>query len=658
VIGTPAFAGFTSSVTSSATYQVPMTTTPVPAGAVIVVFAGAAGATAATGVTDTQGNTYALAASSVTSEYLQAFTATAVNGLNPAAGDTWTVTFAAANTQNKNILAVMITGCQAADIAVAASGSSASPSVTGTAAGGNEVLIACVQNANAGGTPVFPASLTVLGGLGGGLGQQDTWFVYGQATRTGSVTASAAITSAPWAVIMVSFPAAPPVAAGTGSSPSGGAQLPPYPVLPSPRTWSSRDQLLTPLLRADPGNALLLLASPPLFIGGQTVTAQSVPTAADTPVTLDTDVTDTWAAHAIPAKTIAPPLAGWYLAEGFCNLASISAGTAIAGFQAVQNAATVNIDGGRAAGTAGIDPLPNAADLIQVNPATADTIALYCAQTSGSAKTLASAWLKAEWVAASSGTVVASPVPAAGWTTGATVLLDAVAAGAVTVIVSDPSGIAAGGAVALGWGNAAQETVTVASVSGQTVVTSACAYPHPAQAPVSVPVSAAWMNQQVRDKIRFLAYRPIARLTTQGGSQSLPSQAWPAGTAITLASPAGAGLRCTDSFGGWAAGNPTRYTFPLPGTWYLYGQVYLADAASPLTVSAGLAISGGTIWWGDRTLSAGSTSESVCATVRRVVRVAAGQYAEVYGSQGSGGSLAVKTTATANSRMLCVWRGF
>jgi len=657
LIGTPVFAGFTSSVASSATYAVPMTTAPVPPGAVIVVFAGASGATAATGVTDTQGNAYALAASSTANEYLQAFTATAVTGLNPAAGDSLTVSFAAANSQNKNILAVAVTGCAAADIAVAANGSSASPAAAGTAAGGNEVIIACVQNAAAGGTPSFPAALPVLGILAPG-GQQATAVAYGQVTRAGSAGVSATITSAPWAMVMLSFTAAAPAALGTGGSPSGGAQLPPYPVLPSPRTWSPRDKLLTPLLRADPGNALLLLANPPLYIGGQTVTGQPVPSGADTPLTLDTDLTDTWGAHAIPAKTIAPPLAGWYLAEGFPNLASISSGTAIAGIQAVQGGVTANCDGGRGAGNGVNDPLPNVADLIQVNPATGDTIALYCAQTSGTAKTIQAAWLKAEWAAASSGTVVAAPVPAGPWTTGATVLLAAVTAGATTVLVADPSGIAAGTVIALDYGNPAQESVTVSSAAGQTVVTGACAYPHPAQAPVSVPVSAAWMNQQVRDKIRFLSYRPIARLTTQGGSQSLPSQAWPAGTAITWSDPSTSGYRCTDNFTGWSVFSPTRYTFPLSGTWYLYGQVYLADTSSPFTASAGLAISGGAIWWGDRTLSAGSAGEFACATVRRVIRAAAGQYAEVYGSQGSGGSRAVQATAIAHSRLLAVWRGF
>ncbi len=546
-----------------------------------------------------------------------------------------------------------MTGASATDVTVAANGNSATASASGTAASGNEIAVACWQ---AGGAIPSPSAFTFLNSLlSGGIAHA---YGYSPVTRRGTVTAAATLTSGPWAAALVTFTAAVPVALGTGSSPSGGAQLPPFPVLPSPRTWSPGDKLLTPLLRADPGNALLLLANPPLVIAGQTVTGQSIPSGADTALTLDTDLTDTWGAHAIPAKTIAPPLAGWCLAEGFPNLASISSGTCIAGIQAVQGGVTTSCDGGRGAGNGVSNLLPNVADLVQVNPATSDTIALYCAQTSGTAKTLAAAWLKTEWVAASSGTVVTSPVPAAGWTSGGTVLLEAAAAGDTTVLVSDPSGIAAGTVIALDYGNPAAENVTVSSVSGQTATVSACAYPHPALSPVSVPVSAAWMNQQVRDKIRFLAYRPIARLTTQGGSQSLPSQSWPAGTAITFASPAGAGLRCVDNFGGWAAGNPTRYTFPLSGTWYLYGQVYLADTSSPFTVSAGLAVSGGTIWWGDRTLTAGSAGEFACATVRRVIRAAAGQYAEVYGSQGSGGSRTVQTTAIAHSRMLAIWRGF
>jgi hypothetical protein len=656
VIGTPFVAGSASSAASSATYQVPVTV-PVPPGAVAVVFAGAAGTLAAVSVADTQGNVYAAGPSASTVEYLQSFAATAVTGLNPLNGDYWTVTFAAANTLNKNMIAVAVTGVTAADISATAAGFSAAPSVTGTATSGDEIAIAAMQNAAVGGVPAsesFSPLLTLAP-----AGQQYTTAAYGLVTRAGAASQSWAITFTAWAAVMVSLTASPPAALGAGASPQGGAQLPPYPVLPSPRTWAPGDELLTSRLRADPGNALLLLANPPLFIGSQTVTGQSVATATDVPLELDTEATDTWQSHGIPAAAVTPPLAGWYLAEGMASINdTVTATTAGTGIQAVQGGITSLADGGRVAPNGANNPLPACADLVQVNPATGDTLALYAFQVSGATKTVASAWLKSEWVCAPSGTLVTSPVPAAGWTSGATTLLAAVSAGATEVFVADPTGIVTGGTIALDQGNSVAEAVAVTSVSGQTVGIGACSWPHAASAPVAVPVSAAFLNQQVRDKISFLAYRPIARLTSQGASQSLPSQAWPAGTAVAWGSPATSGARCTDNFSGWSSANPTRYVFPVSGTYYLHGQVYCTDAASPFVLSAGLAISGGTIQWGDRTETAG-TSTSACATVRRAaVRVAAGQYAEAYGCQGSGGSLALKNSGNAFCKFLAVWRGF
>lgn len=657
MLGTPFTAGTLSSAASSATYSVPVST-PVPPGAAVTVFAGASGATAATGVTDSQGNTYALKSSSTSNEYLQAFTATAVTGLNPLAGDTWTVTYGAANTQEKTVIAVAVTGASATDIATAANGSGTAMSATGSAADGNEVILACYQNANAGAAP-SALSLTSLTTLSPS-GQQYMTAAYGYLTSDGSVTATGTIASAAWAVALVSLTASAPSALGTGSSPSGGATLPPYPVLPSPRTWSPENQLLAPLLRADPGNAITLLANPPLYIGGQTTTVQSVPTATGTPVDLDTDLADPWASHAIPNPTLAPPLAGWYLAEGLVNFTDTSTSSVmVAGIQATQNGVQNRADSAKVVNNGVNNSLPNACDLVQVNPATQDTIALYCAQDSGATKTIASAYLKTEWVCASAGTVVSSPVPAAGWTSGATTLLDSVTAGATSAVMADPTGIVTGGTIQLDYGNAVAESVTVTSVSGQTIGFTACAYPHAADAPVSVPVSAAFMNQQVRDKINFLAYRPVARLTSQGSTQgTLPSQTWPAGTAIQWVNPATAGTGCTDNFTGWASGNPTRYTFPVSGTWFLYGQVYLADTTASYVASAGLAISGGTIMWGDRQKTAGSSSETICATVRRVLRVTGGQYAEVYGSQNSGAARTISVSASQHCRMIAIWRGF
>ena len=650
MIGLPALAGFLQTSASATSYQV-TADAALPAGTSVTLFAGCT-STAANMVTDSQGNSYALDVSVTANQSLQAFTGILTAGLNQLAGDYWTVYFSAANTQQKTITVVANTGVGAPDVAVGANGSSASPSVSGAATNGNEVTLACCQCANTGGTPSFSAYSSVSSVTGQSAG-------YGWANRAGTVTAAPSITSAPWAMILLTFPASTPVALGNQSSPSGGVQLPPFPVLPNPRTWSPADMLLTPLLRADPGNALTLLANPPLVIAGQTLTTQSVPNAADTTLALDTELLDAWQSHTIPDRQVYPPLEGWYLAEGHAFVNDTTTATVCTcGIQVNNNGTIHSSDGGKVSNNGVNFPIPTVADLVEINPATEDSIALYVWQNSGGPAPVASAWLKTEWVAASSGTVVNPPYPSAGWTTGATSLLESVAAGANEILVADPTGIVGGGTIALDAGNAAEEAVTVASAFGQTVDISACAYPHPVSAPVAVPVSAAWMNQQVRDKINFLSCRPIARLTSQGTSQTLASQSWPAGTAVTFSNPAASGYRDVDNFGGWTSFNANQYVFPVSGTYYLYGQVYLADASSPVLVSAGLSVNGGTVWWGDRTLSAGNTADGVCATVRRVVRVQAGEYAEVFGSQGSGGPLAVLGTAASHSRLLAIFRGF
>lgn len=638
--------GFLQTSVSAASYQV-TPDIPLAAGTSVTVFAGCT-STAATGITDTQGNSYALDASATTNQSLQAFTGILTTPLNPLASDYWTVTFAVANTQQKTITAVSVTGVGVPDVAVAADGSSAAPSASGTAMNGNEVLVACVQCASAGGTPTFAALASVNGVASQSVG-------YGPAFRSGSVTASGSITSAAWAMILLTFPALTPVALGNQQSPSGGVQLPPYPVLPDPRTWSPQDMLLTPLLRADPGNALTLLANPPLVIAGQTQTTQAIPHATTTTIALDTELTDAWQSHTIPDRQVRPPLEGWYLAEGFAFLNDTTTGTvATAGIQAWQGGTPYSSDGGKTSDNGVNFPIPNVVDLVQINPAADDSIALYVWQDSGAPAPVASAWLKTEWVAATSGTVV-SPVPAAGWTTGATELLQPVTAGATDALIADPTGITAGGTIALDADNPAEEAVTVTSAAGQTIGISACLYPHPAQAPVAVPVSAAFMNQQVRDKISFLSFKPIARLSSQGLTQVLPTQAWPAATVIYFALPSGAGLRDVDN---WLGFNGTAaYVFPVSGTYFVYGQAYLQDASSPVLVSAGLSVSGGTIMWGDRTLSAGSASQGVCATVRRTLRVTAGQVVQLFGSQGSGGDLSVLGNAASHSRLVVVWRG-
>jgi hypothetical protein len=155
------------------------------------------------------------------------------------------------------------------------------------------------------------------------------------------------------------------------------------------------------------------------------------------------------------------------------------------------------------------------------------------------------------------------------------------------------------------------------------------------------------MNQQARDLINFLSYPPMARLTNSGTTQTVASGSPPAGTAVTMKA------ATLDNFGGW--NGTTRYTFPVSGVYYLYGQVFFQPAV--VNVAAGLAISGGTIQWGDG-IRCQTGTLATCAIVRKVLRVTAGQYVELFGQQNSGGALALQSAATSYSTLLALWRGF
>jgi hypothetical protein len=73
------------------------------------------------------------------------------------------------------------------------------------------------------------------------------------------------------------------------------------------------------------------------------------------------------------------------------------------------------------------------------------------------------------------------------------------------------------------------EPVSITSVAGTTIGITAALYPHVQGAPVSVPVSAAFLNQQVRDTSNFLAYPPLCRAVAQT-TQSIAATTSPAGT--------------------------------------------------------------------------------------------------------------------------------
>jgi hypothetical protein len=447
--------------------------------------------------------------------------------------------------------------------------------------------------------------------------------------------------------------------------------LPPYPVAPAPRTWSALDPVYTFRLNNDLQNAVMLLASRPLLAGQQQGLSQALGNAVVSPVSLDTINVDNWQGFQVVGTAVyKAPLAGWYLCEGdvAATIASVpNTATLLAGIQATQNSVVTSDDGGKIFGNGVSIPDVTCADLVQLDPSTADTVALYAQLNSGATGSLASpgAKFKIEWaglpstLSAGNGTVVASPQAAALWPPGSGTTITnggGIAAGATSMTAGANTGMVVGGVLGLnvlnGVPGVTAENVTITSVAGTTIGISATVYSHAQTEPVAVPVSAAWLNQQCRDIINFLSYPPLARLDTSGTAATMATQAFPAGQAITF-------LRATaDNFTGWNAAAKSQYAFPVAGVYYVYGQVYLSAAAASYTLSAGLGISGGTIQWGTTTRNASATGRTMCATVRRHLRVTAGQYVQLFGAQNSATTFSLAGSAPAYCTLICLWRGF
>lgn len=192
------------------------------AGWTITVVASAAGTTAATGVTDSQGNTYALVQSNTTvAPYQQVFQA--VNASALSTSDTITVAYAASNTQQKNIIALataFVPTVTPLDFSAQATGTSTAPSVTGTPGFYGDSLIFIASWATAGGAGTVPdAWQQAISNNISGQQWTQVWYSTNIA-GSGSVTASATITSAAWAGVLLGYKDAtsPPLSAAPTST--------------------------------------------------------------------------------------------------------------------------------------------------------------------------------------------------------------------------------------------------------------------------------------------------------------------------------------------------------------------------------------------------------------------------------------------------------
>lgn len=372
----------------------------------------------------------------------------------------------------------------------------------------------------------------------------------------------------------------------------------PTPSLPSPRTWSLNDMPTVPRLRADVANAVAFLTQKPLFVGQGNVGA-SVPNNTDQPLAMQVELTDNWNGHlAVASGGAAPsqywcPVPGWYLARNSVSYAPGAGAYPIAaGFAGlVSGAAYGPVRGGLAIGGSSTSYIAQCADLIE--------------QVSSGAPGGAGDWIQ----------------PLA-WQD-------------------------SGGALAL---NMSAAVLPTASVRWACALSGTQPLPVPPLTTVPSPITSAWLNGNVRDAIRFLAYPPACKAHYVAGSSSMPSNTL--GTAAVVP----CNTVDLDTYGGWSTSTST-YTAPVGGVYLLYGQFNLTSSSGPAVYAAGLSVAGGTTQWGDIVTFAPSPGSAGGATVCRRLRLAAGQTVQLLGTQSSGGTLAYATAAVSQTRFIALWDG-
>jgi hypothetical protein len=455
---------------------------------------------------------------------------------------------------------------------------------------------------------------------------------------------------------------------------------------PSPRTWSAGDIISVPRLRGDMANlAGLFVTGRPLLVGYCGIQSMTSGTQA---LMQFTEATANWGISVVGSPTAnnpyySVPFAGWYLAQGNVTVKAPSTTPGLykyaMGFRAVINgAAPAFFDGGAVPSTGNTATAaeigPTGADLYQLNPNTADSIAWYGYQDSGSTQTGFGVML-AEWICLPTsgltsytgpyGTKVTAPAAAAAFPSGPGTYVTnsgGIAAGATSVTVKDATGMITGGTLGLDYINGqlnlpTAEAATITSVAGTTIGITATSYPHLQNAPVAVPVSAAFLNQQSRDLINFLAYPPILRAIS-GSTQSIGSTGFPptvGGNPTNQITTLGA--TTVDNFSGFSGSG--TYTIPVSGMYFVYGQIYYAGTTSACAYGAGISVSGGTIQWGTSARSdTTGGAQSFCMTVRRQLRLTAGQTITLWAYQGSGSNMNTVSSSSDYSRLICVWRSF
>jgi hypothetical protein len=111
-----------------------------------------------------------------------------------------------------------------------------------------------------------------------------------------------------------------------------------------------------------------------------------------------------------------------------------------------------------------------------------------------------------------------------------------------------------------------------------------------------------------------------------------------------------------DNFGGFAS---NTYTIPVSGVYLVYGQVYYAGSSTGFVAGAGIKVGSGTTQWGTVWAFSGGTAQALAATVRRNLRLTAGQTIKLIAYQAVGSAMNTEVAAPGGtSKLVVVFRSF
>ncbi|TVZ01280.1 hypothetical protein EAS64_33925 [Trebonia kvetii] len=364
--------------------------------------------------------------------------------------------------------------------------------------------------------------------------------------------------------------------------------------------------------------AIAFLSRPPMFQGVQ-YTAQSVTTSFTAPITLDSEITDSWRMHSVQSDTsqvIVPKgTDGIWLVQGTVPFATSASGhyyssqiiyTPSGGSAQVISGERVQANATRVE--------PGCADLIAVSAG--DTLQLAGFHTTGSA---VNTWVSTPATPAVAYNDFASPLFTTRWVAMAS------ATSAQNGVVNVP--------VPYQWTSADEALYTRQAVQ--------LALPNPITWSSLEEATAARFNTDIRNSVLFLSNVPVMRVQANGSPGSIAS-----GGAGKIT-----GLQSTiDNWGAWSATTNT-WTCPLSGLYLVYGQVGwpAQGAAFSTAAQVNANLSGSSVSY----QGANAYSTTPAAIVFKQMRFTAGDTMQLYGYQNSGSSIV--PSILTNTRLFTLW---